>query len=84
MLAEAGAVLQNFFSWPLWWYHKPPVALKVWDDMVALPPFTALNVRYPFTNHWATFRMGHRYDVNGKIYLADVLIKLWEDGPLFF
>ena len=51
--------------------------------MVAFPAFLAINI--PYGRRWATFRIGWRYDANcerGR-YIADVIIKLREEQPLF-
>ena len=81
-LGVVGAVLQQAFSWPFSWLHRPPLALTLGAVMVALPPFLAVNVKQG--GRWRTVRVGWRYDVNARRYLADVIIKLNEDGPLYY
>ena len=83
-LGKVGAVLQQGFSWPLRPLKRPPKALRVANQMVAFPPFLAFNI--PYGARWATFRIGWRYDANcerGR-YIADVIIKLREEQPLFY
>jgi hypothetical protein len=83
-LGKVGAVLQQAFSWPLRRWTRPPNALKEANQMVAFPPFLAVNV--PYGRRWATFRIGWRYDANceGGRYVGDVIIKLREEQPLFY
>lgn len=81
-LGKVGAILQQIFSLPFKWLHAPPLNLELFNQMIAIPPFLAINI--PYGKKWATFRMGWRYDVNYKGYIADVIIKLKESGPLFF
>lgn len=83
-LGQVGAVLQQAFSSPLRGRKRQPKAVKVANQMVAFPPFLAINA--PYGGRWATFRIGWRYDrhCEGGRYIADVIVKLREEQPLFY
>lgn len=83
ILGKVGAVLQQGLSWPFRHLHNPPKSIKVGNQMVALPPFVAINIPY-WAGHWATIRVGWRYDVNCRRYIADVILKMNEETPLFY
>jgi len=83
ILGKAGAVVQNVASWPFRWKRTAPADVKIANQMAAWPPFAALNVPY-WRGKWFTLRVGWRYDVNCKRYIADVILKHRERDPLFY
>lgn len=81
-LGVVGAVLQNLLSLPFSWKHEPPADVKLGKNMLAFPPFVAINMRVG--GRWRTLRFGWRYDVNAKRYIFDIIVKLREETPLYY
>lgn len=85
-LKKVGGWVQSFGSWPLAWLHAPPLHATIGTQMIALPPFVAINwpKHRPDETIWRTIRVGWRYDVNARRYILDVIVKLREPRPLYF